>query len=215
MKTSDSKHKVLETVVGAAVGATIAGPAGCLAGGLAGHAVGGHDPAFTEVEPAATPRDAKAGDPMLHVRLKRILVPVDFSHPSRGALRFAREWALRFGSEVVLLHVIEPMNTYGILGIEPLAMPLPTKDYHEQVRRVLENFARQEISDIPQVAVHLRNGVAYDQIAIAARELEVDLIIIATHGRTGLAHALMGSTAEGVVRHAPCPVLTLRAAMHP
>jgi nucleotide-binding universal stress UspA family protein len=63
-----------------------------------------------------------------------------------------------------------------------------------------------------KVSVHLRDGIAWDQIASAARELGADLILLATHGRTGLAHALLGSTAERVVRHAPCPVLTLRRA---
>jgi nucleotide-binding universal stress UspA family protein len=210
MKTTTSKRKIAETVVGAAVGAAIAGPVGAVAGGLVGSQAAAHTPHLAETKRAPKKGEQNDDDPIVHAQLKRILVPVDFSPPSRRALRFARDWAGRFGSEICLLHVIEPMNTFGVLGTEPFALPLPPPDFHEPARTELNKLVHQEFPDDAKVSVHLRDGVAYDQIAEAARELKADLIIIATHGRTGLSHVLMGSTAERVVRHAPCPVLTLR-----
>jgi nucleotide-binding universal stress UspA family protein len=154
--------------------------------------------------------EQEVGDPLVHAELKRILVPLDFSIASRRALLFTRDWAKRFGSEILLLHVIEPVNTYSVLGAESIALPVATADLHGPTRTELENLARRIFPRTAKVSVHLRDGAAYDQIITAARELDVDLIIIATHGRTGLSRALLGSTAERVVRHAPCPVLALR-----
>lgn len=108
--------------------------------------------------------------------------------------------------------MVESLNTIGLFGAEPIAALPPPVDYPEQARAELERLGRAEFPDSTAVSIHLRDGSAYDQIASAARELEADLIIIATHGRTGLTHALLGSTAERVVRHAPCPVLALRRA---
>lgn len=212
MKPSNIKRKIAETVVGAAVGAAIAGPAGAVAGGLVGSQASAHTAHSAEAGRTPGERDAASDDPIVHAHLKRILVPLDFSEPSRRAMRFAREWAARFDSEVCLLNVLEPIGTMAAFGTVPVAPPMPPVNFHDDVRAELEKLVEQEFPDAAKVSVHLREGVAYDEIVNAARDLGVDLIIIATHGRTGLAHALMGSTAERVVRHATCPVLTLRRA---
>ena len=183
-----------------------------MVGGLAGSQAAGHTPRAASDEPASKQGDRETDDPIIHAGLKRILVPVDFSRPSRRTVRFACEWAARFGSEILLLHVIEPWIAVSAFGAGPVAPPLPPLDFHRQAREELEKLAHQEFSDATKVSVHLRDRVAYDEIANAARDLGADLIIIATHGHTGLAHALLGSTAERVVRHARCPVLTLRRA---
>ncbi len=212
MKSTNTKRKVAETVVGAAVGAAIAGPAGAVLGGLVGSQAAAHTPHVTEGAGARSQAAEEPEDPIIHAQLKRILVPLDFSPPSRRALRFAREWAARFDSEICVLHVLEPIDTVGVFGAEPMLPPMPPVDFHTQARAALEKLAAQEFPATARVSVHLRDGAAYDQIVAAAKELRADLIIIATHGRTGFVHALMGSTAERVVRHAPCPVLTLRRA---
>lgn len=212
MKTSSTKRKIAETVVGAAVGAANAGPASAVAGGLVGSQVAAHTPHGAAPKRAPKQSSQDADDPIIHAQLRRILVPLDFSPPSRRALRFAREWAVRFGSEICLLHVIEPMTAVASFGPVPAAVPPVTVDFREQARAELGRLAREEFPASVQVSVQLRDGSAYDQIAAAARDWQADLIIIATHGRTGLTHALLGSTAERVVRHAPCPVLTLRRA---
>ena len=210
MKTSNTKRKIAETVVGAAVGAAIAGPAGAVVGGLVGSQVAAHSQHATEGKDPPKQLAYEAGDPIVHAQLHRILVPLDFSPPSRHALRFARDWAARLDSEIVLLHVLEPIATFGGYGAEPFVVPIPPPDFHDQARSELEKLVREEFPDSAKVSVQLRDGAAYYEIATATRDLKADLIIIATHGRTGLSHVLMGSTAERVVRHAPCPVLTLR-----
>lgn len=212
MKSRKTKRKIAETVLGASVGAAIAGPAGAVAGGVVGSQVATHTSPLEASTHARQEQDEDADDPIVHAELKRILVPLDFSHPSRRALRFAREWATRFGSEICLLHVVEPMNNFSVFGPEPIAMPFLPADFHEQARLEIEKLIHQELPESARVSVHLRDGTPYDQISIVAQELEVDLIIIATHGYTGLKHVMLGSTAERVVRHAPCPVLTLRRA---
>lgn len=215
MKPNPSKRRIADTVMGAAVGAAIAGPAGAVVGGLVGsqaaaHAAPGSGEEATKRDPQS--RETEAHDPIVHAQLYRILVPLDFSPPSRQALRFAREWAARFGSEIVLLHVLEPITTFSGFGAEPFVPPIPPPDLHDQARSELEKLVHQEFPDSAKVSVQLRDGAAYHEIANAARDLQADLIIISTHGRTGLSHVLMGSTAERVVRHATCPVLTLRRA---
>lgn len=212
MKTNSTKRKVTETAVGAAIGAAIAGPVGAVAGGLVGHQVAAHAPPVLAKKRASKRSEKNTEDPVIHARLKRILVPLDFWPPSRRALRFVREWAGRFGSEVCLLHVIEPANGYGILAMDPVAASLPVFDYREPIKAELEKIAQKEFPARMKVSVHIRDGIPYDEIVTAAAELDVDLIVVGTHGRRGLSHALLGSTAERVVRLASCPVLTLRRA---
>jgi universal stress protein A len=149
------------------------------------------------------------------VNLKKILVPIDFSELSRKAMQYALTFARQFNAEVLLLHVLEftPLTT-------PVP-PLPTIQ-DEMTRVTLRESAakqlavwRDEISSQAAVRGSVRDGVsAHAEIVKAATEGNFDLIILGTQGRTGLAHLLIGSTAERVVRHAPCPVLVVREREH-
>jgi len=197
--------------VGAAVGAVIAGPVGAVAGGLVASQAASHSAHREKREKSPADTQSEGDDPIFHVEVKRILVPLDFSKPSLQALRFARVWAARFGSELCLLHVIEPAAAYAAFESE-LAAPVLSTNLREQIHAQLEKLAQEEPMDSMKVSVQVREGIAYDQIAAIAREVGSDLIIIATHGHTALSRALLGSTVERVVRHAPCPVLTLRCA---
>jgi len=141
----------------------------------------------------------------LVITLKEILVPIDFSRTALQALNYAVPLAKQFGARITLVHVVElPRLTPGIeyIGIDASESRLLEKKLKEVARRALPpgvNF---------DVVVQLGSG--YDTIVSVARERKVDLIVITTHGYTGLKHVLMGSTAEQVVRHAPCPVLVVR-----
>jgi nucleotide-binding universal stress UspA family protein len=212
MKTTRTKRKIADAAIGAVIGAAIAGPAGAVAGGLVGSQAASHSARSAGEGRTHDQAAENADDPIIHAALKRILVPVDFSEPSRNALRFAGDWAKRFDSEVTLIHVIEPNNTFGILGMEPFAVPISPPDSRDQIRAELEKLVREECFASIKVSGELREGAPYHEIITAAQDLRADLIIIATHGRTGLSRALMGSTAQRVVCHAPCPVLTLRRA---
>jgi universal stress protein A len=208
MKRTTKKQKVVETAAGAAIGAAIAGPVGAVAGGLATTQL---NPTVTGTRRRRRPKpraEDDADDPLIHARLKRILVPLDFSTPSKRAMRFAREWALRFAAEVYLLHVIDPTIAGGEFGGAPLGTV--QRDLAGKAKLALSQLAREEFPDSLSVKLRVRKGTASDEIAAAARESKADLVIIASHGYTGLKRVLLGSTAEAVARRAPCPVLILR-----
>jgi nucleotide-binding universal stress UspA family protein len=143
--------------------------------------------------------------------LKKILVPIDFSDSSEKALRYSARFAEQFGSSVTLLHVIQPAVYPADFGYPPTVVDTLDEATRRQIQERLEEMGR-ELKQKTDVLVRL--GQPYHEITSAAKELNADLIIIATHGRTGLKHVLMGSTAERVVRYAPCPVLTVREREH-
>ncbi len=138
--------------------------------------------------------------------LKHILVPTDSSKSAKEALRYAVSLTGMIGSQITLLHVIRilPLESEGLsmlLGSDPFANAYAT----------LRKICRAEHVGPPLLRNMLvREGIPDQEIANVARELEADLIILATNGHTGLSHVLLGSTTERVVRHAPCPVLVVR-----
>ncbi len=139
-------------------------------------------------------------------KLKKILVPVDFSECSQKALQYAIPFARQFEAELALLHVLQPF----------VPMPeLPQVDFDslEDAKKELEAL-RQTIPSPVDSRMVLRRGDPSYEIVSAAKELDIDLIILSTHGRTGMARVLLGSTAEKVVRHASCPVLVVREREH-
>jgi universal stress protein A len=139
------------------------------------------------------------------VKISRILVPVDFSEFSRKALSYAFGMAAQFGAEVTLVHVVEPF----IYPTEWM-LPLPQTDFVAARKAILEEMkalaAKFPTTGEPIVV----EGRPSQEIVRIAKARNVDLIIIGTHGYSGLKHVLIGSVAEHVVRQAPCPVLTVR-----
>ena len=147
------------------------------------------------------------------LRPKKILVPIDFSPTSKKAFQYALRFAEQFGCEIVLLHVIEPVE--AIAGT-PLAFAIfaqPEEDIAaaEAELALLAASSRARRNSFMSA---VRTGHAPNEITKAAKELDVDLIVIATHGYTSWRHLCIGSTAERVVRTAPCPVLVLREKEH-
>jgi nucleotide-binding universal stress UspA family protein len=142
-------------------------------------------------------------------KIKSILVPMDFSAESEKALAYAVPFAALFGAKLTLLHVVEPVGVPDFAKSFPLAME--NDKLMAECKRHLERVVKDiELESNLLEKVLVRYGRAFDEIAGAARMLKADLIIISTHGYTGLRHVLLGSTTERVVRHAPCPVLVVR-----
>jgi nucleotide-binding universal stress UspA family protein len=141
--------------------------------------------------------------------LKHILVPIDFSVDSRKALRYAAAFARQFDARIILLHVVVPIPVSAEYPYGPAAMQYQDETATRDIEVQLSAFGRKEAGERVSQAV-VRCGPAFDEIARAAKELHIDLIVLSTHGYTGLNHILLGSTAERVVRHAPCPVLIVR-----
>jgi universal stress protein A len=140
---------------------------------------------------------------------RRILVPHDFSEHASRALRLAAELAREHRGRLVVLHVIAPYHPVTGLPEEGMAM-IPEENVLAGERRRLEALVARIIDGRPRVRVDCRVviGDPFHRITDAARH--VDAIVMATAGRTGLAHLLIGRVAEKIVRHAPVPVLTVR-----
>jgi universal stress protein A len=148
------------------------------------------------------------------IRILRILIPTDFSTYSGAALKYACELATRFDSELHLLHTLE----FHLSPTPDFAMGLDLTRYVQESKAVaaktLASIVDPQWSAGRKVVQALVEGSPKVEIVRYAREHEIDLIVLATHGRTGLAHILIGSVAETVVRTAPCPVLTVRPEGH-
>jgi universal stress protein A len=141
--------------------------------------------------------------------LRSILVPIDFSDCSRKALQYAVPLARQFGSRLLLVHVM-PVHYFVGSEFGPVDVPVPEQEMRENSERALDRFAREEIGVVVPVATRVCRGQPVQEIVAVAREAGVDLILLSTHGHTGLKHVLLGSVTENVVRYAPCPVLVVR-----
>jgi nucleotide-binding universal stress UspA family protein len=137
------------------------------------------------------------------VEIHHILTPTDFSDPSRQAVTSAFELAQTFGAKLSLLHVIE-VPEYAI------EVALPLEALERDARRELAFLLPEAEAGHVDVTRLVEIGIPYQKIVETATAESVDLIVMATHGRTGLSHLFLGSVAERVLRLAPCPVLTIR-----
>ena len=143
----------------------------------------------------------------------RVLVPIDFSPSSRAALEYGTFLAAKLGAELEVLHVWEPPGYVGpdALALLPVAAGQPGwEQTRAEVLREVELFVRQVGPRPSEVRVHVEPGEPSDAILAAAKGGGADLIVMGTHGRTGLSRLLIGSVAEAVLRRATCPVLTTR-----
>ena len=145
-------------------------------------------------------------------KIKRILVPVDFSPSSLKALDYAADFAKPLGAELCTLFVIEPIY-YAVPDLAGAAagavgglLEEQRKSAKTQLERLQGRYARKQI----KLRTLLQTGTPYQAITDAAKSLKADMIVMSTHGRTGVTHLLLGSVAERVVRSATCPVLTIR-----
>lgn len=160
------------------------------------------------------PAEERQDQPAEHIEsipavleLKSILVPIDFSDISRKALAYAVPFAKRFGAKITLLHVIAPLPYPSELAFAPSREGFPIQAVEEK----LADLAKQTVDLDLLNETRVNMGEPFEVITRVAREAKIDLIVITTHGYTGLKHVFMGSTAERVVRHAPCPVLVVRS----
>jgi universal stress protein A len=142
-------------------------------------------------------------------RIRQILAPTDFSESSKQAVAYAYELAQTFGAKLVLLHVVEELPSY-IGFIPPGGAAMLLKDLERQAHLDLaEVLPEAEAAGVEVTRQVVLGSPSHEIVKVAAAE-KVDLIVIATHGRTGFSHLVMGSVAERVVRTAPCPVMTIR-----
>jgi nucleotide-binding universal stress UspA family protein len=143
--------------------------------------------------------------------IRRILVPVDFSASSHEAMRFAGELAKRFGAHITLIHVYQVPGyalPEGFLVAGPQTVITMTAEIEHALTEARTELAASGVGEVDALLVQ---GAAHVEILHVAKKGRFDLIVMGTHGRTGLSRALIGSVAEKVVRKSSCPVLTIHA----
>ena len=144
------------------------------------------------------------------VSISKVLVPIDFSDYSKSALKYAVNFAKIFKADMFLIYVVEPIIYPPDFSMGQIAIPSVSTEWDERAKEELDKLAKTEISSDVNVKTIIKTGKPFVEIIETATEENIDLIIIATHGHSGVEHILFGSTAEKVVRKASCPVLTLR-----
>ncbi len=144
------------------------------------------------------------------MKLRKILAPIDFSDVAEDALSYATGLAAELEAKVIVLYAMAPVVYAGSPISPELGVPHFLEEQrqaaHESLDKLLERLRKR---DVPVEGI-VGSGPAYQVIVETAKEKECDLIVMGTHGRSGLGHLLLGSVAERVIRLAPCPVLTVR-----
>lgn len=149
------------------------------------------------------------------IQINRVLVPTDFSEFSSWGLRYGCELARRFSAELHLLNVVE--GIYPLIPEPGMMLPDAAAQIGEMqaaAEKMFERLPPPDWSEGLAVRKNVVSGTPFLEIIRYAREQQIDLIVIGTHGRSGLVHVLMGSVAEKVVRKSPCPVLSVRPEGH-
>lgn len=149
------------------------------------------------------------------IDLQRILIPTDFSKFSQNALTYAMAFAEKFGAKLYLLHVVQDLAVFipDAVAVTPPIAP-PVEQFTAAARAALERVVKEQQLEHFPVQAEVREGTPFYEIIQFAKEQDIDLIVMGTHGHGGLVHVLLGSVTEKVVRKAPCPVLTVRHPEH-
>ena len=144
------------------------------------------------------------------MRNQRVLCPVDFSECSSAALGVAKDLVRQSEGTLILVHVYS-VPTFANAEMA-FALPGLMEQFQADAESALAKWSRDAREQgVKRVETHAICGTAWDEIVRLAHRREADLIVMGTHGRSGLKHVLLGSVAENVVRHAPCSVLVVRA----
>jgi len=146
------------------------------------------------------------------ITLNKILCPIDHSDCSKEALKYAVTFAMKDEAKLLLLHVID-IRSFNE-GLDAMSTQIPNEETIEQLRVKLLDCIPEEIRDDMDVEAIVTQGIPFVEIISTAKEKEIDMIVIGSHGRTGISHMMLGSVSEKVVRKAPCPVLTVRQSDH-
>jgi len=144
--------------------------------------------------------------------LKKIVCPTDFSEPAAEGLKIATELATQFSAEMLLVHVVTPLPVmHG--GVAPTGFHIPAvlEELEESAKKSLKEIRREKLPAEIQARTFVAHGRPAHEIVALAEQEKADIIVIATQGESGWQRLVFGSVAEKVVRHADCPVLTVRA----
>ncbi len=144
------------------------------------------------------------------MKIERILFPIDFSEGAMNALDYAVSLSKEYNAKLYLLHVVHDISMTSGWQVPHIRIDEFYRDMEESARKELEKCCMEELKGLKDVEKIVLRGIPDDEILKVARDKKIDVIVIGTHGRTGIDRLLFGSTAEKVVRKAPCPVLSVR-----
>jgi universal stress protein A len=171
---------------------------------------------YITTESVQLSKSKQNADPIASIRhpiaLRRILAPTDLSPDGKKAVEYAIALAEHFSSEVTILHV------YPAPGFNDYPRPTDGESvaniFRENAQNALDSFRSEIKQEYPRIDGLLRCGKPEEEIVRAAKDLEIDLIVLSTHNYQWFSHLIHGSDAEGVLRHAPCPMLVVRKEEH-
>ena len=141
------------------------------------------------------------------IKIKTILCPIDYSEGSLAALNYALHFALKEPARLCIMHVIDVRY---LEGYTPLEVADPDSETISRMKGELVKSVPEDLREKVDLEAVVAVGIPVIEIIDAAKEKAADVVVMGTHGRTGIAHVIMGSVAENVVRRSPCPVLTVR-----
>ncbi|MFQ5490940.1 MAG: universal stress protein [Phycisphaerae bacterium] len=150
------------------------------------------------------------------IKIQKLLYPTDFSETSLHALKYARDFAETFDAQLHCVHVVdEAFQYWTAMGPESVPVGIAAEDLITVAEQHMDQFSDEHLVGLKYAPVtKVVVGQPFREIIAYARDITADLIVLSTHGRSGLSWVLMGSTAEKVVRKSPCPVLTIRHPEH-
>lgn len=148
------------------------------------------------------------------MKVERILFPTDFSEGSSHALHYAVDLARHYNARLYILHVIYDIGKAFELHVPHVSSDEFHKEMNEWAVKQMDSTCVEETRNLPDVEKSVLNGIPYDEIIKFAAKEKIDMIVIGTYGRSALERFIFGSTAERVVRRAPCAVLTVRPPEH-
>lgn len=146
-------------------------------------------------------------------RFKHILAATDLSSESMSAVQYAAHLAQAQAARLTVLHVAHSLSLAYAEFVPPVSMADIDLAIENSAREELERWAKQHLRKIPRVDTQVRRGITHEVISDVAAEIGASVIVVATHGRKGIGHLVLGSVAEQVIRHAPCPVLVVKPAI--
>lgn len=165
-----------------------------------------------KVKPVRRVKVKKARPPKFtsSLGIRSILVPIDFSVHSKNALKYAVPLAEKFGASLHLVYVVEPTIYPADLGFGQVVLPGVEDELREKGAGELQSLIEREIGKRVKATSAVRSGNPHQEILREAEDKAVDMIVVATHGHSGVEHMLFGSTADRIVRRSKVPVLTIR-----
>lgn len=143
--------------------------------------------------------------------IKKILIPTDFSSSSMHALKYAIELNKTFGARLYILHILQDITDFSEFNLSPTILPQLYAEFEQNATSKLEDIVNTIIPRDMTCDTYIIHGVPFFEIIQFSKDECIDLIVIGSHGRTGIRHVLFGSTAEKVIKKSACPVLTIKS----